>query len=78
MVIEKDDKLILLTNDDGLHATGLKTLLEVMEELGKVVLISTIDSMSGMSQAYKPSSFVKRISLSSFSITIYDVFYVQI
>ena len=29
MVIEKDDKLILLTNDDGLYAAGLKTLLEV-------------------------------------------------
>jgi 5'-nucleotidase len=51
MVVEKDDKLILLTNDDGLYAAGLKTLLEVMEEFGKVVLISTVESMSGMSQA---------------------------
>jgi 5'-nucleotidase len=51
MVIEKEDKLILLTNDDGLYAGGLKTLLEVMEEFGKIVLISTIESMSGMSQA---------------------------
>ena len=51
MILEKDDKLILLTNDDGLYAAGLKTLLEVMEEFGKVVLISTVESMSGMSQA---------------------------
>lgn len=51
MVIKKNDKLILLTNDDGLYATGLKTLLEVMEEFGKVLLISTIESRSGMSQA---------------------------
>jgi 5'-nucleotidase len=51
MVIEKGDKLILLTNDDGLYAAGLKTLFEVMEEFGKVVLISTLESMSGMSQA---------------------------
>lgn len=51
MVIETDDRLILLTNDDGLYAGGLKTLLEVMEEFGKVILISTIESMSGMSQA---------------------------
>jgi 5'-nucleotidase len=51
MVVEKEDKLILLTNDDGLYAGGLKTLLEVMEEFGKIVLISTIESMSGMSQA---------------------------
>jgi 5'-nucleotidase len=51
MILEKGDKLILLTNDDGLYAAGLKTLLEVMEEFGKVVLISTMESMSGMSQA---------------------------
>ncbi|MDQ1296979.1 MAG: 5-nucleotidase SurE [Bacteroidota bacterium] len=51
MVVEKGDKLILLTNDDGLYAAGLKTLFEVMEEFGKVVLISTAESMSGMSQA---------------------------
>ena len=51
MVIEKDDKLVLLTNDDGLYAAGLKTLLEVMEEFGKVVLVSTMESQSGMSQA---------------------------
>src|SRR5512140_1472261 len=51
MLIEKDDKLILLTNDDGLYAGGLKTLLEVMEEFGKVILVSTLESMSGMSQA---------------------------
>lgn len=51
MEISKDDKLILITNDDGLYAAGLRTLLEVTEEFGKVVLISTLESMSGMSQA---------------------------
>lgn len=51
MVIEKEDRLILLTNDDGLYAAGLRTLLEIMEEFGKVVLVSTTESMSGMSQA---------------------------
>lgn len=51
MVLEQNDRLILITNDDGLYATGLRTLLEVMDEFGKVVLVSTIESMSGMSQA---------------------------
>ncbi len=51
MKIEKGDRLILLTNDDGLYAAGLKTLIEVMEEFGKVVVVSTIESRSGMSQA---------------------------
>jgi 5'-nucleotidase len=34
-----------------LYASGLKTLIEVMEEFGKVVLVSTPESMSGMSMA---------------------------
>jgi len=51
MDVGKDDKLILITNDDGLYAAGLKALLEVMEEFGKTVLVSTTISMSGMSQA---------------------------
>jgi 5'-nucleotidase len=51
MTLEQGDRLILLTNDDGLYAGGLKTLLDVMEEFGKVVLISTTEGMSGMSQA---------------------------
>ena len=51
MTLEQNDRLILLTNDDGLYATGLRTLMEVMEEFGKVVLVSTLESMSGMSQA---------------------------
>lgn len=50
-MVEKGDRLILLTNDDGLYASGLRTLLDVIEEFGKVVLVSTVESMSGMSQA---------------------------
>lgn len=51
MKIEKSDRLILLTNDDGLYAGGIKALTEVMEEFGKVIVISTTESRSGMSQA---------------------------
>jgi 5'-nucleotidase len=51
MTLEQNDRLILITNDDGLYASGLKTLMEVMEEFGKVVLVSALESMSGMSQA---------------------------
>lgn len=51
MTLEQNDRLILITNDDGLYAAGLKTLTEVMEEFGKVVLVSTQESMSGMSMA---------------------------
>lgn len=51
MTVDKEDKLILVTNDDGLYAAGLKTLHEVMEEFGKVVIVSSLESQSGMSQA---------------------------
>lgn len=51
MIIQDSDKLILITNDDGLYAAGLKTLSNVMEEFGKVVVISATESRSGMSQA---------------------------
>ena len=51
MTVGNEDKLILVTNDDGLYAAGLRALFEVMEEFGKVVIISTMESRSGMSQA---------------------------
>ena len=59
MKIEKDDRLILLTNDDGLYADGLSTLSEVMQEFGKVVVVSTIESRSGMSQALTVKSPIR-------------------
>ena len=51
MIIQDNDKLILITNDDGLYAAGLKTLTSVMKEFGKVVVISATESRSAMSQA---------------------------
>lgn len=51
MTVDKEDKLILVTNDDGLYAPGLRTLFEVMEEFGKVVVVSSMEGQSGMSQA---------------------------
>ena len=47
MIIQDNDKLILITNDDGLYAAGLKTLTGVMKEFGKVVVISATESRSG-------------------------------
>lgn len=51
MKVEKEDRLILLTNDDGLYAGGIRRLTAIMEEYGKVVVISATESRSGMSQA---------------------------
>ena len=42
-----DKPLILVTNDDGIHARGLRELVDVMQFFGEVVVISSEISMSG-------------------------------
>ena len=44
-------KLILVTNDDGLEAKGLASLIRAVEKLGKVVIAAPLEPQSGMSQA---------------------------
>lgn len=39
--------LILVTNDDGINAKGLRALIEIMKTLGKVVVVASEESMSG-------------------------------
>jgi 5'-nucleotidase len=43
--------LILVTNDDGIYAPGLRKLIEIARELGRVVVVAPDTSMSGMSHA---------------------------
>jgi 5'-nucleotidase len=47
----KNEKLILVTNDDGLHAKGIASLVEAIGPLGEVVVVAPGESQSGMSQA---------------------------
>lgn len=49
--MEKKEKLILITNDDGFQAKGLKALIEVVKPLGEVMVIAPTESRSGMSHA---------------------------
>ncbi len=43
--------LILITNDDSIHAKGLRKLIRIMRQYGDVVVISSEQVMSGMSHA---------------------------
>jgi 5'-nucleotidase len=43
--------LILVTNDDGMNAGGMETLIKVAREFGDVIAISSREPMSGMSHA---------------------------
>ena len=47
----KERPLILITNDDSIHAGGLKTLIEAARKLGNVIVVAPEDSQSGMSHA---------------------------
>jgi len=43
--------LILVSNDDGITSLGIKTLIELMQELGEVVVVAPDSPQSGMGHA---------------------------
>lgn len=43
--------LILVTNDDGISAPGIRTLISVMNEIGNVVVVAPSSPQSGMGHA---------------------------
>lgn len=43
--------LILVTNDDGINAPGIKNLIEIVKSFGKVVVVAPDEGRSGMSHA---------------------------
>lgn len=49
--MEKKDRLILVTNDDGYLAKGINCLIKVAQEFGNVVVVAPEKSQSGMSHS---------------------------
>lgn len=47
----RDERLILVTNDDGYGAKGLRAAIEVARRFGRVVAVAPAEMQSGMSQA---------------------------
>ena len=47
----KEQPLILVTNDDGINAPGIKNLVEVAKEFGEVVVVAPDSPQSGMGHA---------------------------
>lgn len=74
------DKLILVTNDDGYAAKGLRAAVEIARQFGRVIAIAPEVTQSGMSQAitmYKPLFLKKQheepgVEIYSFSGTPVD------
>src|SRR6476620_5526479 len=48
---QKDKPLILITNDDGVTAPGIRALVEAMQPLGNIVVVAPDSPQSGMGHA---------------------------
>ena len=57
---------IFITNDDGINAKGLRALIEVASEFGKVTVVAPEYGMSGMSHSITMSEplFLRKIKIS--------------
>ena len=43
--------LILVTNDDGINAPGIRTLISIMKEIGHIIVVAPDSPQSGMGHA---------------------------
>ncbi|HNS18456.1 MAG TPA: 5'/3'-nucleotidase SurE [Bacteroidales bacterium] len=46
-----NDRIILISNDDGVNAPGINTLADIMQGFGKVCIVAPQEPMSGMGHA---------------------------
>jgi len=60
------DKIILITNDDGYRANGIKTLIEIAREYGQVVVVAPDKSWSGKSHSISLEQPIHLSSLKNF------------
>ncbi|MBK8610504.1 MAG: 5'/3'-nucleotidase SurE [Chitinophagaceae bacterium] len=51
MAKKKEQPIILITNDDGITAPGIKNLIEAARGLGKIVVVAPDKAQSGMGHA---------------------------
>ena len=51
MAQDKNEPVILITNDDGITAPGIKNLIEAVKDLGKIVVVAPDRPQSGMGHA---------------------------
>ncbi|HTH32439.1 MAG TPA: 5'/3'-nucleotidase SurE, partial [Lacibacter sp.] len=47
----KEQPIILITNDDGVTAPGIRSLIEAVKDLGKIVVVAPDKPQSGMGHA---------------------------
>ena len=62
--IRKTTVHILLTNDDGVHSPGIKSLAQALQSLGKVTVVAPATEQSGVSHAltFRTPLFVRELT----------------
>ena len=63
--------LILVTNDDGINAPGIRSLISVMKDVGDIIVVAPDSPQSGMGHAITINStlYSSRISPKNSKIT---------
>jgi 5'-nucleotidase len=69
-----DRPLILVTNDDGITAPGIRTLIDVMAELGNVIVVAPDKPQSAMGHAITINNtlYLNKVSVDQAVITEYS------
>lgn len=72
--MKKNTPLILVTNDDGVLAPGIRALIAVMSEIGEVIVVAPDKPQSAMGHAITINStlYLNKISKENDSITEYS------
>ena len=65
---KKRKPLILVTNDDGITSPGIRALVEVVKELGDVVIIAPDKPQSGMGHAITINSTLRINKLNDYKV----------
>lgn len=66
--------LILITNDDGISAPGIRTLIAIMSEIGEVVVVAPDKPQSAMGHAITINNtlYLNKVSTENAKITEYN------
>ena len=63
---KKEEPIILVTNDDGVSAPGIRSLVEAVKDLGKVVVVAPDKPQSGMGHAITIGQPLRLVKVNTF------------
>lgn len=63
---DKEEPIILITNDDGVTAPGIAALIDAVKDLGKIVVIAPDKAQSGMGHAITIGTPLRMVRVNQF------------